>query len=159
MILQESLISRFAVRRAQAMLMFGALVLSNALASEWKPISPTEKLLYDISFEQESPGNRPSSVKCEGNVLVAEDHGSKVLHLTGRETGITLPSVQLTECQLGNQNPTLITFNLKLDAADEFRIVNEGGATPIVFAHLGKGGGRSSTERKPKVLPPSSEAP
>ena len=116
------------------------LTIAGVSAAEWKPVAPTEKLLYDIGFEQDAPGSRPSSVKLEGKALITDDHGSKVLQLTGTQAGITLPIIKLTACQLGNQNPTLITFNLKCDATDELRIINQGGAQPIVFARLGKNG-------------------
>ncbi len=113
---------------------------SLASASEWKPVSPTEKLLYDISFEKDAPDGPPSGVKLEGKGLIATDRGSKVLQLGGPKAGITLPTAKLTECQLGNQNPTLITFNLKLDAAEELRIANQGGEAPITFTRIGKNG-------------------
>jgi hypothetical protein len=102
-------------------------------------VSPTEQCLYDIDFEKETPGTQPVSLKIDGKGLIAEDHGSKVLQLADK-TSVTLPTEKLTPCQLGNQNPTLITFNLKLDAAEELRIVNQGGSTPIVFARIVKGG-------------------
>lgn len=102
-------------------------------------VSPTERCLYDIDFEKETPGGQPVSLKVDGKGLVAEDRGSKVLHLTGK-VAVTLPTVKLTPCQPGNQNPTLITFNLKLDGAEDLRIVNQADGTPITFARIGKGG-------------------
>ena len=117
-----------------------AIASATLAAQERKPVAPTEKLLYDISFEKDTPGGQPSVVKLEGKGLIAADDGSKVLQLSGPQSGITLPTVKLTECQLGNQNPTLITFNLKLDAADELRIVNQGGEQPITFTRIGKDG-------------------
>lgn len=109
-------------------------------AAEWKPVAPTEKLLYDIGFEQDSPGGQPSGVKLDGKGIIAADDGSKVLQLAGPQSGITLPTVKLTECQFGNQNPTLITFNLKLDAAEEWIVKNEAGDASLTFARIGKDG-------------------
>jgi hypothetical protein len=117
-----------------------ALAIAGASRTEWKPVAPTEKLLYEVTFETDSPGGPPTAVRLEGQGIIAADHGSKVLQLSGPQAGITLPTVTLTECQLGNQNPTLITFNLKLDNTDAVRIGNQGGAQPIVFARIGKDG-------------------
>ena len=112
---------------------------SNASKANSLAVSPTERCLYYIDFEREKPGTQPVSLKIDGKGLIAEDHGSKVLQLVDK-AAVTLPTEKLTPCQLGNQNPTLITFNLKLDATDELRIVNQGGSAPVVFARLGKGG-------------------
>ena len=116
-----------------------ASIDTNAVKANSMAVSPTERCLYDIDFENETLGTQPASLKVDGKGLIAEDHGSKVLQLAD-QAAVTLPMAKLTPCQLGNQNPTLITFNLKLDATDELRIVNQGGSTPIVFARLGKGG-------------------
>jgi xylan 1,4-beta-xylosidase len=115
-------------------------VLPSAIAQEWKPVAPTERLLYDINFEKDNPGGQPSGLKLEGKGLIATDPGSKVLQLSGSQAGVTLPTAKLTECQLGNQNPTLITFNLKLEGAEELRIVNQGGESPLTFTRIGKDG-------------------
>ncbi|MBN8459869.1 MAG: family 43 glycosylhydrolase [Verrucomicrobia bacterium] len=111
-----------------------------AVAQEWKPVAPTEKLLYDISFENDAPGGQPSGVKLEGKGLIAADDGSKVLQLSGPRAGITLPTVKLAPCQLGNQNPTLITFNLKFDDAGELIIGNQAKEAAITFARISKDG-------------------
>lgn len=107
-------------------------------------VSPTERCLYDVDFEKDTSGGQPSRVTLaaggNGSATVVDEQGSKVLQLTGRQIGISLPTVQLTPCQLGNQNPTLITFNLKLDACDDLRIINQTSDRRIVFARLGKGG-------------------
>jgi hypothetical protein len=116
------------------------LIAACASAQEWKPVAPTEKLLYDISFEKDSPGGQPSGLKLDGKGLIAADDGSKVLQLAGIKSGITLPTVKLTECQLGNQNPTLITFNLKLEAAEEWVVRNDAGDASLTFARIGKDG-------------------
>lgn len=107
-------------------------------------VSPTERSLYELDFEGDATGAPSSTVQVsaqgDGKGVVVGDLGSKVLRLAGGTVELTLPVAKLTECQLGNQNPTLITFNLKLQAADEVRIVNRGGAQPIVFARIGPGG-------------------
>ena len=112
---------------------------NNVATANRQAVSPTERCLYDIDFEKETSGTQPVSLKVDGKGLIEGDHGSKVLQLADK-AAVTLPTEKLTPCQLGNQNPTLITFNLKLDATDELRIANQGGSTPIVFARLGKGG-------------------
>ena len=117
-----------------------SVIVGTLKAADWKPVAPTEKLLYDISFEKDGPGGQPSNLKLEGNGLIADDDGSRVLQLAGPQSGITLPTVKLTECQLGNQNPTLITFNLKLDATEEVRIVNQSGGQSITFTRINKDG-------------------
>lgn len=101
-------------------------------AQEWKPVAPTERLLYDIGFEKDSPGGQPSGVKIEGKGSITADEGSKVLQLGGPKAGISLPTAKLTPCQLGNQNPTLITFNLKLDASEELVIRTLGAEAPAI---------------------------
>ncbi len=116
------------------------LLVATARAQAWIPVSPTEKLLYDISFEQEAVGSQPAGVTLSGKGLIAADDGSKVLQLAGPQTGLTLPTVKLTECQLGNQNPTLITFNLKLDGAEEWTVRNDAGEAAVTFARIGKDG-------------------
>lgn len=112
---------------------------TNASKVNSMAVSPTEQCLYDIDFEKETPGTQPASLKVDGKGLIAEDYGSKILLLAGK-AAVFLPTAKLTPCQRGNQNPTLITFNLKLDVTDELCIVNQGGLAPIVFARLGKGG-------------------
>lgn len=111
-----------------------------AMAQEWKPVASTEKLLYDISFEKDAPGDQPSGMKLAGKGLIAADDGSKVLQLAGPQATITLPTVKLTECQFGNQNPTLITFNLKLDQAEEWIVKNDAGDASLTFARINKDG-------------------
>ncbi len=124
--------ARVSVHPVGALILSGVLAVAGAAASEWKPVSPTETLLYDIGFEQDAPDTRPSSPKLAtsgaGTARIVGDHGGRVLQLAGEHVEISLPVVKLTPCQLGNQNPTLITFNLRVDAADEIRIVNRGGA-------------------------------
>lgn len=119
---------------------FLILLTAFATAQEWKPVTPTEKLLYNINFEKDSQGSQPSGLKLEGKGLIAADDGSKVLQLAGPKSVITLPTVKLTECQLGNQNPTLITFNLKLEAAEEWIVRTDAGDASLTFARIGKDG-------------------
>ena len=117
-----------------------ALASVSSAALEWKPVVPTERLLHDISFENDTPGGQPSGLKIEGKGLIASDDGSKVLQLTGPASAITLRTAKLTECQLGNQNPTLITFNLKLVAAEEWTVRNDAGDASLTFARIAKDG-------------------
>ena len=119
---------------------FLMLLTTFAMAQEWKPVAPTEKLLYDISFEKDSPGSQPAGLKIEGKGIIAPDDGSKVLQLAGPQSGITLPTVKLTECQRGNQNPTLLTFNLKLEDAEEWTVKNDAGDASLTFARINKDG-------------------
>jgi hypothetical protein len=97
-------------------------------------------LLYDLSFEQDAVDGQPAAVKLSGKGVIAAEHGSKVLLLSGPQAAVTLPAATLTPCQLGNQNPTLITFNLKLSGAEALSIVNQAGSSPLTFARIGKGG-------------------
>jgi hypothetical protein len=147
----------FAVRSSRATILTGALIIAGARATEWKPVAPTETQLYAVDFETEAPGSPPASVQLagsgDGQGIIVDEHGSKVLQLSGREIGLTLPVVRLTECQLGNQNPTLITFSLKLAATEELRIVNAGGARPIVFARIGRGGAVFDGSESPEAPP------
>ena len=125
---------------------------TNAAKANSTAVSATDQCLYDIDFEKETPGSQPASLKVDGKGLIAEDHGSMVLQLVDK-AGVFLPTAKLTPCQLGNQNPTLITFNLKLDATDELRIVNQGGSAPIFFARLGKGGAVFDNDAAPGAIP------
>ncbi len=63
-------------------------------AQEWKPVAPTEKLLYDISFEKDSPGGQPSGLKLEGKAVIVADDGSKALQLAGPQSVIRLQDCQ-----------------------------------------------------------------
>lgn len=116
------------------------LFTATSFAQEWKPVAPTERLLHDISFENDRPGGQPTGMNSEGNCLIADDDGSKVLQLAGSRSDITLPTAKLTECQFGNQNPTLITFNLKLEDAAEWIVRNDAGDASVTFARIAKDG-------------------
>ena len=116
------------------------LLTTCSWAQEWQPVVPTERLLHDISFENDTPGGQPSGLRLDGEGLIAADDGSKVLQLKGPRSAITLRTAKLTECQLGNQNPTLITFNLKLENTEEWAFKNDAGQASLTFARVARDG-------------------
>lgn len=103
-----------------------------------------ETLLYDLDFEQEAVGAVPaapsSTVSGSGRVAVDSVEGSKVLGIRGDHVELRLPLAKLEKYNRGHQNPTLVTFNLRVDRSSEITLGNQSDQNPFVFARIQRGG-------------------
>ena len=133
--------------RARAAIGCGKLVLKIGIAAIIAAaslgagqLSRGETSLYSLDFERDEAGGPPSGiVLAEGNTgsaVIASEQGSKVLRLAGGHVTLSLPPVKLPEYPRGHQNPTLITFNLKLQAGDGFCVSDQSPEHPVVFANI-----------------------
>ena len=75
-----------------------------------------------------------------GSAVIVSEQGSKVLRIAGSNVVLKLPLVKLPEYPRGHQNPTLITFDLKLDADASFSVSARSPEHSVVFASIKPGG-------------------
>ncbi len=103
-----------------------------------------ESVLYDLDFEQEAVGGVPatpsSTISGSGRVAVEVAEGSKVLGIRGDPVELRLPLATLEKYNRGHQNPTLVTFNLRVDRNSEVTLGNHSDQNPFVFARIQRGG-------------------